>query len=523
MADSAEPALVNDLEREPAGGGGVAVLERTEAPARARASAVDASLSDLAEELAERLRAPEPTHGQSAPLVALAEQIAGRLRMPLHADEATATLESLGVTDAVASRRYGSTDTFALARALWPRICAIAAERTAFGLPEARPKHAPVVDAAVRGATALAPLGAVLAVVSLFAAAGWPASQLLSLTAGITFALILSAGPAQAMVFRASVLMGLGQIRAADRFLLRTCAVGVAAAVALTAALVPVTFALDITDTQRWTFAGSLAAASAIWLLTARLVAGGRAGVAGLCLFGGVVAGLGYAQITGGARHAAYAAAAGAGVTCALALAAGGAPPGATRRFYKVPRGRLSLELAPFARYGVLALLVVVAPHVGAWVSAAREAHVLNAIGDFEIGTTLALFPAMLGTAIIAVRDRRVWEIAVNTQRLTRAERPGVLSHSLRVHHGASLRRFVGVVLLLSLIEGGLLWLVIETGAIDGIATLHDTRAVAAIFATALAGYAALGIGQLSAGYAMGLANPHGPARAAAGGVSSGS
>ncbi len=303
-----------------------------------------------------------------------------------------------------------------------------------------------------------------LAVVSLFAAAGWPASQLLSLTAGITFALILSAGPAQAMVFRASVLMGLGQIRAADRFLLRTCAVGVAAAVALTAALVPVTFALDITDTQRWTFAGSLAAASAIWLLTARLVAGGRAGVAGLCLFGGVVAGLGYAQITGGARHAAFAAAAGAGVTCALALAAGGAPPGATRRFYKVPRGRLSLELAPFARYGVLALLVVVAPHVGAWIAAARETHVLNAIGDFEIGTTLALFPAMLGTAIIAVRDRRVWEIAVNTQRLTRAERPGVLSHSLRVHHGASLRRFVGVVLLLSLIEGGLLWLVIDDG-----------------------------------------------------------
>ena len=384
--------------------------------------------------------------------------------MPLHADEATATLESLGVTDAVASRRYGSTDTFALARALWPRICAIAAERTAFGLPEARPKHAPVIDAAVRGATALAPLGAVLAVVSLFAAAGWPASQLLSLTAGITFALILSAGPAQAMVFRASVLMGLGQIRAADRFLLRTCAVGVAAAVALTAALVPLTFALDITDTQRWTFAGSLAGASAIWLLTARLVAGGRAGVAGLCLFGGVVAGLGYAQITGGARHAAFAAAAGAGVTCALALAAGGAPPGATRRFYKVPRGRLSLELAPFARYGVLALLVVVAPHVGAWISAAREAHVLNAIGDFEIGTTLALFPAMLGTAIIAVRDRRVWEIAVNTQRLTRAERPGVLSHSLRVHHGASLRRFVGVVVLLSLIEGGLFWLVDRDG-----------------------------------------------------------
>jgi hypothetical protein len=87
------------------------------------------------------------------------------------------------------------------------------------------------------------------------------------------------------------------------------------------------------------------------------------------------------------------------------------------------------------------------------------------------------------------------------------------------VHHGASLRRFVGVVALLSLIEGALLWLVIRTGAIDGIATLHDTRAVYAIFGTAIAGYAALGIGQLSAGYAMGLAHPQGPARAAAGGV----
>jgi hypothetical protein len=371
----------------------------------------------------------------------------------------------------------------------------------------------------VRGATALAPLGAVLAVVSLFAAAGWPASQLLALSAGITFALLLSAGPAQAMVFRASVLIGLGQIRAADRFLLRTCALGVAATVAIGAVIVPLTYTLDITSTERWAFAGSLAAASAVWLLTARLVAGGRAGIAGLCLLGGVIAGLGYAQITGGARHAAFAGAAGAGVACALSLAMGGTPPGATRRHFLVPRGRLALELSPFIRYGVLALLVVIAPHAGAWIAAAREAHVLTAVGDFEIATTLALFPAMLGTAIIAIRDRRVWEIAVNTQRLTRAERPGVLSHALRVHHGASLRRFVLTVTLISLIEGGLLWLVIGTGAITDVATLQSTSAVVAIFIAALVGYAALGIGQLSSGYAMGLAHPQGPARAATGGV----
>ena len=42
---------------------------------------------------------------------------------------------------------------------------------------------------------------------------------------------------------------------------------------------------------------------------------------------------------------------------------------------------------------------------------------------------------------------------------------------------------------------------------------------MAAIFCVSLVGYAALGVGQLSAGYAMGLAAPKGPARAATGGV----
>jgi polysaccharide biosynthesis protein PelF len=505
------------------GGGGVAVLERpkarTTAKAKARAKVVDSSLADLAEELAERLRVPASAEGESAPLVALAEQIAERLRIPLHADEATATLESLGVTDAVAERRYGSTDTFALARTLWPRICAIAAQRTAFGIKPPRTPRAPIIDAAMRGATALAPLGAVLGVISLFAAAGWPATQLLALSAGITLALILSAGPAQAMVFRASVLIGLGQVRAADRFLLRVCTIGIAAAVLLTLALLPVTMALDIGSTERYAFAGALAVSAAVWLLTARLVAGGRAGVAGLCLFGGLVAGLGYAQITGGSRHAAFAGAAGAGVACALSLAAGGAPPNATRRIFLVPRGRLALELAPFARYGVLALLVVLAPHAGAWIAAAREASVLTAVGDFEIGTTLALIPAMLATALVAARDRRVWEIATNTQRATRAERPGVLSHALRSHHSGSLRSFLLAVTLLSLIEGAIVWLAVGSDAIEGIVTLQSNTAVAAIFVTSLFGYAALGVGQLSAGYAMGLARPQGPGRAALGGV----
>ena len=219
------------------GGGGVgrARAQEGERPGRCYRRRPTRSLADLAEELAERLRSPEPSADESAPLAALAEQIAGRLRMPVHADEATATLESLGVTDAVAEGRYGSTDTFTLARTLWPRICAIAAERTAFGTPTPRAPRAPVIDAAVRGATALAPLGAVIAVIGLFAAAGWPAGQLLALSAGITLALLLSAGPAQAMLFRASVLIGLDQVRAADRFLLRTCAAGfgVSAALAL--------------------------------------------------------------------------------------------------------------------------------------------------------------------------------------------------------------------------------------------------------------------------------------------------
>ena len=499
-------------------GGGVAVLERPATATKAK-PAVDTSLADLAEELSERLRTPVGAEEDSAPLVALAEQIAGRLRMPLHADEATAQLESLGVTDAVAEGRYGSTDTFALARTLWPRICAIAAQRTAFGVKPPRTPRAPVIDAALRGMTALAPLSAVLGVITLFAAAGWPAAQLLSLSAGVTLALILSAGPAQAMVFRASVLIGLGQVRAADRFLLRTCAAGFGCAILLTLAILPLTLLMDVSSTERWAFSGALIAGSAVWFLTARLVAGGRAGVAGLCLMGGLAAGLGYAQLTGGARHAAFAGAAGAGVACALALAAGGAPPNATHRRLVVPRGRLALELAPFARYGLLALLVVLAPHAGAWIAAAQETNVLDAVGDFEIATTLALLPAMVGTALVAVRDRRVWEIAVNAQHTTRAERPGVLAHALRSHHTTSLRTFLLLVTVLSVIEGALVWLVVGTGAIQDVATLQDNTAVAAIFVAALIGYAALGVGQLSAGYAMGLAHPHGPARAATGGV----
>ncbi len=488
------------------GGGGTAVLER---PAELETGA-GMLLVDPSEERRERLRAP---------LADLAEQIAGRLRMPLHADEATATLESLGVTDAVAERNYGSTDTFALAHSLWPRICEIAAERTAFGKPAPTVRRAPVIDAALRGATALAPLAALLAVIGMFAEAGWPVTQLLCLSTGITLALVLSAGPATAMVFRASVLIGVGHVHAADRFLLRTCGLFFAASVAVMLAILPLTFLLDISNTDRVTFCGALVASSAVWLLTARLVAGGRAGIAALCIVGGLAAGVGYAQLTGGAAHAAFAGAAGAGVACSLALAAGGAPPGAPRRLFFVPRVRLALELAPFYRYGALALLVLIAPHLAAWIAAGRESHAVMAVGDFEIGTTLALLPAMITAALVAVVNRRVWQIAVDMQHRTRAERPAALEHALRTHHTASVRKFVLAVTGLSLALTVILGIAVPMGAINGFATIQDPAAVAAIFCVSLVGYAALGVGQLSAGYAMGLAAPKGPARAATGGV----
>jgi glycosyltransferase involved in cell wall biosynthesis len=486
--------------------GGTAVLER---PGATMVSA-QVVLADSADQQGERLRAP---------LADLAEQIAGRLRMPLHADEATATLESLGVTDAVAERSYGSTDTFALAHSLWPRICEIAAERTAFGTPPPTVRRAPIVDAAMRGATALAPLAALLAVIGLFAEAGWPVTQLLSLSAGITLALVLSAGPATAMVFRASVLIGVGQVHSADRFLLRTCGLFFGASVLVMLAILPFTLLLDVSSADRATFCGALVASSAVWLLTARLVAGGRAGVAALCIVGGLLAGVAYAQLTGGAAHAAFAGAAGAGVACSLALAAGGAPPGAARRLFYVPRVRLALELAPFARYGALALLILIAPHLAAWIAAARESQAVMAVGDFEIGTTLALLPAMITAALVAVYNRRVWQIAVEMQHTTRAERPAALEHALRTHHAASVRKFVLAVAGLSLALAAILGLAVPMGAINGFATIDDPAAVAAIFCVSLVGYAALGVGQLSAGYAMGLASPAGPARAATGGV----
>ena len=495
-----------DIAAMRSGYGGTAVLER---PSATMVSA-QTLVVDPAEERSERLRAP---------LADLAEQIAGRLRMPLHADEATATLESLGVTDAVAEHSYGSTDTFALAHSLWPRICEIAAERTSFGKPAPTVSRAPVVDAALRGATALAPLAALLAVIGMFAEAGWGVTQLLSLSTGITLALVLSAGPATAMVFRASVLIGVGHVHAADRFLLRTCALFFAVSVAVMLALLPLTLLLDVSNVDRATFCGALVASSAVWLLTARLVAGGRAGVAAMCIVGGLLAGFGYAQLTGGAAHAAFAGAAGAGVACSLALAAGGAPPNAPRRLFFVPRVRLALELAPFARYGALALLILIAPHLAAWIAAGREPHAILAVGDFEIGTTLALLPAMVAAALVAVVNRRVWQIAVEMQHRTRAERPAALEHALRIHHTTSVRKFVLAVTGLSLSLAIILGIAVPMGVIDGFASIHDPGAVAAIFCVSLVGYAALGVGQLSAGYAMGLASPAGPARAATGGV----
>jgi hypothetical protein len=187
-----------------------------------------------------------------------------------------------------------------------------------------------------------------------------------------------------------------------------------------------------------------------------------------------------------------------------------------------VPRSRLALELAPFARYGVLALLVVVAPHVGAWVAAARNGDMVIGVGDFEIGTTLALFPAMIASALVAVSNRLVWPTAVTLQHRTRADQPGALAHALRSHHAKSLRTFAFVVTLLSLIEAGIVALVMPAGAIEKVATLQSHQTVAVVFGVSLLAFAALGAGQLSAGYAMGLASPSSPGRAALGGVVTG-
>ena len=152
----------------------------------------------------------------------LARKVRARVPYPIDVLEVAAVIESMGITDTVATEDYGVSDGFELAGKVFESVRAWPGELAPVGHdPESERDERPnsLVDVSARGLLALAPLCVLLIGLQALALAGWDTGSILALSIGVTASMLLTSGPIVAIGRRTSVYLGFEQVDSARRFI----------------------------------------------------------------------------------------------------------------------------------------------------------------------------------------------------------------------------------------------------------------------------------------------------------------
>jgi len=389
----------------------------------------------------------------------LAEEVRSACPAPINRLQITALLESAGVTDAIATQRYGYGNVFALADGV--------AEVLATTPAQVVPSRAARIDEISRRAMAIdylrGPLGVLpllllTVIVGVFQSFGrWEGARILTLSASTIGSLLVTGGFIQIAARKGSSYLSQGYALAAARF------VGRVGVVAFATVVISGLVIWGVTRQLGWLAAedgplmlGSYVALACLWMLSAGLSIFKRVHWFGIALAAGV--GVSWAVVLWLGRgldsqQTTIALASGAGMVAtlgvgawairrAIASAASESPAGRSR-VRVAPLPQLVVSLAPYFGYGIVYILGMLAAHLGGWVGRLPEGLArLDAIATSELGLTVALVAYILVGGVAEHTVQRFWARVHGFQGASLARRPTMFAERLAGFQRDERRRF---------------------------------------------------------------------------------
>ncbi len=454
-------------------------------------------------------------------LHSLATEITQRVRQPIDSLEVTALLESHGITNEVATRRYGARDVFELAEAVFERL-------RASGLPTSSKQRQPDPPLSVRqtwadyarGPMAVGAVFVLLLIMAAYRQLGqWGQNQVLALSLGMMGSMLVTNGFVQVASRRGAIFLSRGNPSAASAFLQATlllagvCCVVVAGLSAVVAAGSGL-FAPEDTVIFVLAFVGF----SVIWLIAAALSLAQVPGWLGLGLAAGLATGLVVDRVLSlfSPIHLLVGTAVGFAVSVGLMLRAAHhaiyavAHKNAQRGPVTLPTvAYLAYEATPYFAYGLLYIVFIFMPHIIGWAGVVPIGQTrIGAVSTLEFALTLSLVPLMLTSGVVEQSMRQFWGRARTDQLGTPGEDPDQFGHILSRFYWRQLAVYLTVLALTSLVVNALFLASLKAGLITHWLQLDDQVTLLFMFQTSLAAYFLLGWGLFNCIFSVTLARP---------------
>ena len=469
--------------------------------------------------------------GVRADLTSLAEEIAQRCSKPINALEIAAQLEAQGITDAVASKRYGFRTTFELGDALLALVRKIDSRPGKDDRPKVpTPNRERVLDY-LRGPISLFPVLCIMLMITIYQSIGqWSLATLMAFSIGMSSSMVLNNGILLALSRRISIYTALNKLPSARSFLNRGNLVGVAIAVGasgLIATLLFATHVLDASDSLVYFF--SFAGLAILWLL------GGELAIARqpIWLGASLAVGLGVslvvdrlAQSLDSPAHLVWGSLTGYCVAFAIlfTLTRMYAP-----RHERPQAGPLHLpsfpylvyEAAPYFTYGVLFMLLVLIPMYGTLlVFLVSIAYPLAAFGHIApgidraaettylaLGLFLAMLPMAFANGIIERALRLFWRFLVESAKSTPLAEEREFVRGLLIFHRRHFTVYLaGLIVFSTALLGGSI-LLISSGLIETWLPGRDMGRSLFFLESGLIAFGFIGLGVYNLTYCISLAD----------------
>lgn len=405
-------------------------------------------------------RAFEPVDG-------LVDDVTTTCPQPVNTLQITAMLESAGVTDAMARRRYGYNDVFDLANVVAGFIRDREPLEHTQTEPEAAGKNwkAALADYA-RGPLGLLPLILLTIIINVYQNFGqWDNSQILTLSISTVGSLLVTSGFVQVAARKGSSYLSQGYIQAAGRVIVQVMAICFVVVIASGSMLAlgggwlgwisradqPLLLIAYVTLSCLWLFSGVLAVLNKVAWFGIGLGAGVAGSYGGLLLLSRTRLRTQLVML--------IATMVGVGIAAGVMLfiirrtlrQRKAESPVGDHRAVLAPVPQLIVGLAPYFAYGITYVIFVLAGHVGGWIGKLPDSlQRVQGMALSELTLTIALTGFILVGGVAESTMRRFWERVNGYQESSLAVQPDSFTTRLRSFVTVERRRFVSALIVCS-------------------------------------------------------------------------
>ena len=467
--------------------------------------------------VAEPITPPVISLTRSLGLSGLVNEMTRGCAMPVGTLQVAALLETTGITDAIARRRYGFSDVFALAEALADRLPGAAPSRFEAAKEGAlASQRSELLRDISRGPLALLPMVLLSLIIALYQGIGkWPPGHVLALSMAMVGSLLVTSGFVQAASRKGASYLCQGYVNAARRIVSMILGAGLLAVcvsavlLAWIAPQVMSTEAAAILAVAFWTL-------SVLWLAAGVLFLVGSVYSFGFALTVGVMLSYGtilrLAPVVGNRSMLIFVAAA-IGFGSALLVMALAAWRAFTRQaeLSKVnnekvvlpPWPHLAVGLAPYFVYGLAYVGLILAGHVICWMAVLPAGTPrIVAVTATEAGLTLALMGYILAGGVAEHTIGRFWRMIQTFQRQVTPGQASKFRAAVRDFFFREQAQFAVALLLCNclvvvLLAGILHWRL-----------LPWSSWTTTVFALGLCGYGLIGLGVFDCMFMVTLSRP---------------